>query len=157
MGVEIERKFLVTQAVQALLTEGTEYQQGYLAENDRLTVRARLAGDAGRLTIKSAGRGGAVPVRAEFEYEVPAEDVRSMLDTLVAGPVIRKTRYRLQHGAHLWEVDVFAGDNAGLIVAEIELSAVDEDFERPSWLAEEVTEDPRYLNVNLAKRPYSQW
>ena len=157
MAQEIERKYLVTDAVLPLLQAGTAYVQGYLARSDRLAVRARIAGERAWLTIKSPGSGGAVPVRLEFEYAIPAADARSMLADLVEGPVIRKTRYCIRHAGSLWEVDVFDGDNRGLIVAEIELDSPDQEFERPPWLAQEVTADPRYLNANLALHPYRQW
>lgn len=157
MAHEIERKYLVTEAVLPLLRDGTQYLQGYLARTGRLAVRARIAGDRAWLTIKSAGSGGAVPVRMEFEYPIPVADARTMLAELVEGPLIEKTRYCITHAGSLWEVDVFAGDNRGLIVAEIELDSPGQAFERPPWLAQEVTADPRYLNANLALHPYCQW
>ena len=157
MAYEIERKYLVTEAVLPLLQGGTAYLQGYLARTGRLAVRARIAGERAWLTIKSAGSGGAVPVRMEFEYPIPVADARDMLAELVEGAVIEKTRYRITHAGSLWEVDVFAGDNRGLIVAEIELERPDQAFEPPPWLAQEVTADPRYLNANLAQHPYREW
>jgi adenylate cyclase len=95
--------------------------------------------------------------RAEYEYEIPHSDAEEMLDTLCARPLIEKVRYVLEHGQHTWEIDVFEGDNAGLIVAEIELGAEDEAFERPSWLGDEVTDDPRYFNSNLVSHPFKDW
>lgn len=156
MAQEIERKFLVTDEVLPLLGNGTEYRQGYLAQNDLLAVRVRVAGEKAWLTVKGAGSGGKVPVRPEFEYVIPEEDARNML-ALVSDPIIHKTRYLLQYGGNTWEVDVFAAANAGLLVAEIELNSADQEFDLPPWVGQEVTDDVRYLNVNLVKNPFSQW
>jgi adenylate cyclase len=128
--------------------------QGYLAATGRLTLRARLQGDQGVLTVKGASRGIS---RSEFEYAIPAADAKAMLAELAEGALIEKTRYLVRVGAHLWEIDVFAGDNAGLVLAEIELSAEDEAFERPAWLGAEVSDDPRYYNANLTRHPYKDW
>ncbi len=128
-------------------------RQGYLASSERAVVRVRVDGARGVLTIK--GRTDGIS-RAEFEYEIPADDARQMLSTL-AGAVVEKTRYRIPHGEHVWEVDVFSGANAGLVVAEIELSSPDEPFDRPSWLGAEVSHDPRYRNSLLAVEPFTRW
>jgi adenylate cyclase len=117
------------------------------------SVRVRVAGTRGLLTVKGKTRGLA---RDEFEYEIPVEDARAMLATL-AGPAVTKLRYEVPVGPHTWEVDVFQGDNEGLVVAEIELTSEDEAFERPSWVGEEVTRDARYLNTNLAAQPFRSW
>ena len=154
MAQEIERKFLVQDSVKPLLRDGVEFSQGYLADNEKLSVRVRLAGDRAWLTTKGRGSGF---TRPEFEYDIPVADARYMLEQLVSGILIRKVRYRLPHAGMIWEVDVFAADNAGLIVAEIELESEDQSFEMPPWLGEEVTADTRYLNVNLALCPFSQW
>ena len=159
MAVEIERKFLVdTQCWQAfrdaqqLVGEG--FRQGYLAEGDS-TVRVRIKGSSGWLTIKGKTQGLS---RLEFEYEIPLTDAEHMLDELSAKPLIEKQRfcYRDDDG-NLWEVDEFEGDNAGLIVAEIELPSESAPFKTPAWLGEEVSHDTRYFNVNLAKLPYTRW
>lgn len=154
MGIEIERKYLVTHHRWREGLVGTPYVQGYVAEQDYTTLRVRLAGTVGVLTIKGPSTGA---TRAEFEYTIPADDVRAMLGTLCQGGHIDKTRYKVPVGKHVWDVDVFHGDNDGLIVAEIELDDVDEPFARPDWLGEEVTHDVRYFNSALAKRPYRSW
>jgi adenylate cyclase len=154
MGTEIERKYLVNEQVTPLLRDGVEFRQGYLADTREMAVRVRVAGDRAWLTVKGAGRG---IVRPEFEYLIPVGDACSMLDDLVSGPIIRKTRYRLPHGDHVWEVDVFAGDNEGLIVAEVELASEHESVDLPAWVGSEVSDDYRYLNVNLVKKPFNQW
>lgn len=155
MATEIERKFLVAGDgwKSATLTE-TRIMQGYLASSPRATVRARVKGSEGVLTIKGATRGIS---RAEYEYAIPAEDARAMLDDLAEGGIIDKVRYRVRAGRHIWEVDVFAGDNDGLVLAEIELESENEAFERPDWLGEEVSADPRYYNASLAQNPYQHW
>ena len=154
MATEIERKFLVDDGVNALLHDGIEYRQGYLSDTTKMAVRVRVAGDRAWLTVKGSGKG---LVRPEFEYLIPLADATQMLDELVEGPKIIKTRYRLNHEDHVWEVDVFAGDNSGLIVAEVELASEDEALSLPDWVTTEVSYDPRYLNVNLAKHPYHRW
>ncbi len=155
MGREIERKFLVrTDAWRDAVTEHASLRQGYLvAERDR-SVRVRLAGARAWITIKGETRGA---VRAEFEYPVPPEDAERMLDTLCLSPQIEKTRYLVPIDPHTWEIDVFEGDNAGLVVAEIELSREGEGFARPAWLGDEVTDDPRYLNARLIHAPFTTW
>jgi adenylate cyclase len=154
MGDEIERKFLVRgDAWRAGAGEGTRYEQGYLSTDPDRSVRVRLAGERAHLTIKSAPVGA---TRKELEYEIPAADARYLLDHL-AGHKIEKTRYRIGHQGHTWEVDVFEGANAGLVIAEIELGSEGEAFARPSWVSEEVTGDPRYFNVSLAVSPFTSW
>ncbi len=155
MGVEIERKFLVKDdSWRAQAGAGVRYVQGYLAGNERASVRVRLEGDAARLNIKSATLG---VCRREYEYAIPREDAEEMLAHLCRRPLIEKLRYHLRHGDHEWEIDEFLGDNAGLVVAEIELASEDEPFRRPPWLGEEVSHDPRYYNVNLVDHPYKDW
>lgn len=161
MAIEIERKFLVVgDAWREAAHEVLPMAQGYL--NDaasldsgtmRSSIRVRTSGDRAWLNIKSAGIGSS---RQEFEYPVPVEDARALLGLCVGGTV-DKQRHLVRHGAHLWEVDEFLGDNAGLVVAEIELGAVDEAFERPDWLGDEVTNDTRYYNLALATTPYTHW
>lgn len=155
MPIEIERKFLVSdEGWRNQAGPGVRLMQGYLVSRPELSVRARLEGEQGRLTIKGAARGIS---RSEFEYAIPAADARAMLSELAETGLIDKTRYRVREGAHTWEVDVFAGDNAGLVLAELELQSPDEAFERPCWLGAEVSDDPRYLNANLARRPFKDW
>jgi len=157
MGIEIERKFLVIG--QDWRQGPADYLcQGYLSRDKQRTVRVRISGAAGAeqawLTIKGLSQGAS---RAEFEYPVPLADARQLL-TLCEGPLIEKHRYRLPQGDGLvWEVDEFLGENAGLVVAEIELQSVDQPFGRPAWLGEDVTEDPRYFNSSLASHPFKSW
>jgi adenylate cyclase len=154
MGEEIERKFLVSGEAWRETAEGTRYRQGFLSTEPERTVRVRVAGPRGSITVKGKNLGAR---RAEFEYEIPLADAERMLDTLCKRPLIEKVRYVLAVGAHTWEIDVFEGDNAGLVVAEIELRREDEAFERPEWVGDEVTDDPRYFNSNLVANPYRAW
>ncbi len=155
MGVEIERKFLVrADAWRQAADEGVRYRQGYLNRDGRSSVRVRVGGGRARLNIKSGELGMS---RLEFEYPVPLADAEEMLARLCHRPLIEKTRYRVRHGAHVWEVDVFEGENAGLVVAEVELEAPEEALELPAWVGEEVTGDPRYYNVCLVEHPYREW
>lgn len=160
MATEIERKFLLADdGWRAQADDGVVMRQGYLstslpAQEVKSSIRVRIAGEHANLNIKSATLG---ITRQEFEYAIPLADANELLDTLADGPLIEKTRYHVQYGAHTWEVDVFAGDNQGLVVAEIELAAADENFERPPWLGEEVSADPRYYNVCLVKHPFKLW
>jgi len=152
MALEIERKFLVRTDAWRSGT-GVRYTQGYLNRDKLRTVRVRVAGDAGFLTVKGRSQGA---TRLEFEYPVPLADAQAML-ALCEGPLIDKTRHTLVHAGQVWEVDEFHGDNAGLVVAEIELASEDQPFERPDWLGEEVTLDARYFNSALSERPYRSW
>lgn len=154
MPTEIERKFLVKGDEWRQLGTGTLYRQGYIPTENGTTVRVRLVGESGYLTIKGLSVGIA---RAEFEYAIPVADAQQMLDTLCEPPLIEKTRYRLDIEGILWEVDEFAGDNQGLIVAEVELTEETQHLVLPSWIEREVSDDPRYYNVNLAQNPYSNW
>jgi len=154
MGEEIERKFLVTGDAWRETAKSTRYRQGFLSTEPERTVRVRLAGSRGTITVKGKNVGAR---RAEFEYEIPAADAERMLDTLCKRPLIEKVRYTLAVGSHTWEIDVFEGENAGLVVAEIELGSEDEAFDEPEWVGEEVTDDPRYFNSNLVANPYRHW
>ncbi len=155
MPQEIERKFLVTNGRWKYSTDASiPMGQGYLRADEDCTVRVRLAGKQGFLTIKGATKGIS---REEFEYEIPAAEARRMLSTLCTGHPIEKTRYIVPFGGHRWEIDVFEGENVGLVVAEIELQSEDEIFKRPDWLGAEVSSDPRYFNACLSKSPYGQW
>lgn len=155
MATEIEHKFLVRnenwrEQVQA----SQDFEQGYLCGEGPASVRVRIEGEQANINIKAATVG---TVRAEYEYAIPLDEAREMLATLCVAPPVIKTRYWVRHGAHTWEVDVFGGANAPLVVAEIELGTVDEAFERPDWLGEEVSDDARYYNHALAFEPYSTW
>jgi adenylate cyclase len=152
VGIEIERKFLVV-GTDWRQGQGTRFQQGYLNRDKERTVRVRLAGDRAFLTIKGRATG---VVRAEFEYAIPVNDAEQLLK-LCDGPLIEKFRYLVVHEGSTWEVDEFLGDNAGLVVAEIELQSEDQAFARPPWLGREVTGDPRYFNSSLAVNPYRAW
>jgi adenylate cyclase len=154
MGHEIERKFLVRGDAYRALGTAERYRQGYVRTAGPATVRVRVAGERGFLTIKGPTQGF---TRSEFEYAIPRADAEALLDSLCERPQIEKLRWRIPAGAHTWEVDEFLGDNAGLTVAEIELRAEGEPFARPEWLGEEVTADPRYRNSELARRPYRTW
>ena len=155
MATEIERKFLVKNDSWGSRVESqARIMQGYLANNANAAVRVRLKGGQAFLTIKGATQGIS---RSEFEYPIPADDAEAMLHELAVFPPIDKVRYKVRVGNHVWELDVFAGENAGLIMAEVELAAEDESFEMPGWAGEEVTSDPRYYNVNLARNPYKHW
>ncbi|MEZ5186228.1 MAG: CYTH domain-containing protein [Candidatus Nanopelagicales bacterium] len=155
MGVEIERKFLVVgDAWRSEVTQATHIVQGYLASTPSLTLRVRIRGDQAYLTIKGSSHG---ICRSEYEYEVPLADAEAMLAELAQGPVIDKVRHIVPIAGHSWEVDVFAGDNAGLVMAEVELASDAEDVHLPAWAGEEVSDDSRYYNVNLAANPFSRW
>lgn len=152
MGIEIERKFLVT-GNEWRQGQGVKFSQGYLNRDKSRTVRVRLAGHQAFLTIKGISQGIS---RAEFEYEIPLNEAEQLLK-LADGPVIEKVRYVLIHQGDTWEIDEFYGENTGLIVAEIELADEAQSFAIPDWLGKEVTDDPRYFNSNLASYPYSLW
>jgi len=154
MGLEIERKFLVTGTAWKALAAGVPTRQGYLASTVDRTVRVRIAGERGFLTVKGRSQGLS---RAEFEYAIPAEDAAAMLDGLCEKPLIEKTRYRIPFGGYTWEVDEFHGANAGLVVAELELESADAEPALPPWVGREVSRDERYFNVNLVKRPFTTW
>lgn len=155
MATEIERKFLVrNDAWRNHADEGVFYRQGYLSSTPDCSIRVRSGGGKGYLNLKSATLG---VTRKEYEYEVPEQEANEMLDLFCDGPLIEKTRYNVEHAGHVWEVDVFAGDNDGLIVAEIELDDADEAFELPDWAGEEVSHDPRYYNVCLVTHPFKDW
>lgn len=161
MAIEIERKFLTrSDAWREHAHAVIEMAQGYLNDaaaldqgRQRCSIRVRLEGDQARLNIKSAEVGLR---RQEFDYPIPLEDARALMQ-LSVGAVLHKRRHLLRHGDHLWEIDEFLGENLGLVVAEVELSAEDEKIALPPWLGQEVTELPRYYNLNLGSHPYSRW
>ena len=152
MTTEIERKFLVTGA-DWQNADPVYYCQGYLSRDKLRTVRVRIAGDRGFLTVKGLTRGAC---RAEFEYAIPLADARSLL-LLCDGPTVEKYRRVIPHAGLDWEVDEFLGENAGLVIAEVELESEDQEIIRPDWVGAEVTNDPRYYNANLAGTPYRLW
>ena len=153
MGVEIERKFLLKNDDWRTV-EGTFYRQGYLNSNSERTVRVRTIGEKAFLTIKSKSVGAS---RSEYEYDIPLADANSMLDELCEKPIIEKKRHKVEYKGFVWEIDEFYGDNEGLILAEVELTSEDQEFELPSWIGLEVTEDTRYFNANLVSHPYKDW
>jgi adenylate cyclase len=153
MGLEIERKFLVAGNAWRGRGRASRLRQGYLCASRERSVRVRLDGRAGTLTIKGPARGAA---RAEFEYEVPACDAAALL-ALCEKPLIDKTRTRARFGGLLWEIDEFHGANRGLVVAEVELSRAGQRVRLPPWVGAEVTDDPRYLNASLFRKPYRSW
>ena len=154
MGVEIERKFLLTGDGWRLLAEPVLLRQGYLCSDPVRTVRVRIEGDAGVLTIKSKSTGA---TRGEWEYPIPLAEAEELLDRLCERPLVEKYRRRIPHAGFTWEVDEFLGENAGLVVAEIELPSEDAQFDKPDWIGQEVTGDKRYYNSSLIRFPYSQW
>ena len=153
MAKEIERKFLVDAAKLPDLPRGTHIVQGYIP-SDAATVRVRIRDGRAFLTLKGKTEG---LTRSEFEYAVPLEDAEAMMEGLCARPYIEKRRYEILHEGHLWELDVFEGENRGLIVAEIELSFEEEIFAKPDWVTKEVTFDTRYRNAYLVKHPFNRW
>lgn len=154
MGKEIERKYLIDLAAWKPQGAGVHYKQGYLNSQKERVVRVRIEGDQAKLTIKGPSRG---VTRSEFEYAIPLDDAAILLDSLCEQPLIDKHRHKEVHGGRTWEIDVFHGDNDGLVVAEIELASEDEKIELPVWIVREVSSDPRYYNSNLLKAPYRTW
>ena len=152
---EIERKFLVAGDFKSLVAKSTRITQGYLSSIPERTVRVRIKGDKGYITIKGIGSDSGTS-RYEWEKEIPLSEVEELLKICEPG-VIDKTRYLVPAGKHTFEVDEFYGDNEGLIVAEIELSSENETFEKPAFLGQEVTGDVKYYNSMLMKNPYKKW
>lgn len=155
MGKEIERKFLVMGEFRNLAHKKTRITQGYLCSVPERTVRVRTKGDHGYITIKGIGNESGAS-RYEWEKEISVEEVHDLLKICEPG-VIDKTRYQVKAGPHTFEVDEFYGENQGLIVAEVELSSEDENFEKPGWLGEEVTGITKYYNSMLMKHPFTKW
>lgn len=154
--IEIERKFLVvSEAFKSLAHSKHLIAQGYLNSNPERTVRVRILGESGFLTIKGKGNETGM-TRFEWETEISLLEAKPLLALCEQG-VIHKTRYEVNVGKHTYEVDVFSEDNEGLVIAEIELNAENEDFEKPDWLGLEVTNDPRYYNAYLSQNPYKGW
>lgn len=151
MNLEIERKFLISG--EPPLENGVPMVQGYLCHDPERTIRVRKEGPRAVITIKSATVGIS---RAEYEYEIPMDDAEELLK-LASSSVVRKTRYYHKVANHTWEIDVFEGENEGLIVAEIELNSEQQEFQKPEWVGDEVSHDRKYTNSALARVPYGQW
>ena len=154
MAKEIERKFLVANDSWRSQATGKPYSQGYISTTEPgQTVRVRIVEAQGYLTLKGPTKG---ITRTEFEYPIPVEEAQEILKTM-CGAVIKKIRYRLPIGSLVWEIDEFRGENAGLIVAEVELASETQKIDRPDWLGKEVSDDSRYYNASLSSQPYSTW
>lgn len=153
MAIEIERKYLVVTNAWRHNAIGTSYCQGYLSGNSETTVRVRTEGSNAFLTIKGRKQGISRP---EFEYPIPFKEAQE-LQSLCRKPLVKKTRYHLLHDGMTWEVDEFHGENAGLIIAEIELDDPEATFALPPWVGQEISHDPRYFNSNLSVYPFSKW
>ncbi len=154
MNIEIERKFLVKgDGWKVAAGDGVLCKQGYLDSGKGVTVRVRIMGEQAFLTIKGATTG---ITRAEFEYEIPVSDATELLG-LCGDAIVEKRRHFITHAGNLWELDVFSGANAGLIMAEIELEIEEQSFDLPDWIGHEVSADPRYRNGHLARHPFSKW
>ena len=152
MGLEIERKYLVTDDGWRGRSQGVRYRQGYLVTSPQAMVRVRVGGGTAFVTVK--GKPATTQpalARLEFEYPIPEDDADEIIDTLCGGRVVEKTRYRIPHRGVVWEVDEFHGKHEGLVLAEIELEHEDQTFAKPAWLGEEVTQDYRYANSWLAQ------
>lgn len=154
MAKEIERKFLINKNLWQAPEKGLKIRQGYLSSAKERVVRVRTKGTKSFITVKGVTKGIS---RSEFEYEIPNEDAKLMLDNLCEKPLVEKTRYLIDYKGHTWEIDEFFGANDGLIVAECELQDADERMEKPDWCGVEVSGDPRYFNSNLIAHPYSEW
>jgi len=155
MGIEIERKFLVNKEIWESIPKekGEFYKQGYISTEPSRTIRIRLTEKEAFLTIKGSSSGIS---RAEYEYAIPQEDAQQLLENFCSN-IISKIRYKIMYHNHLWEVDEFLEDNAGLLLAEIELISENEHFDFPEWLGEEVTQDKRFYNSYLSQNPFKNW
>ena len=154
MGVEIERKFLLAGDDWRALGEPVLLRQGYLSSDPGRVVRVRIDGDHAYLTIKGRSVGA---TRGEWEYSIPLDEANELLEGLCEQPIVEKTRRKIDFAGNTWEVDEFFGANQGLVVAEIELASEDQQFDKPDWIGEEVTHDPRYYNSSLVRKPFSSW
>ncbi len=155
MPLEIEHKFLLkNDAWRDAIDHSVYYKQGYLSSTEQNSIRVRISDSNAWLNIKSATIGNH---RLEYEYEIPLSEADEILDQLCHKPLIEKTRHFVKYADHLWEIDEFSGDNEGLIVAEVELGKLNEQFAIPNWVGQEVTEDIRYYNNQLTKNPYKNW
>ena len=155
MALEIERKFLLkNQQWRDVAGVGCLIRQGYLSDQPERTVRVRVSGDQAWLTIKGKTQG---IERLEMEYDIPVSEAMQLLDQLCLKPLIEKYRYRIAQADLIWEIDEFLGENAGLLVAELELKSADQQFDRPDWLGTEVSHEPRYFNSALIRQPFLSW
>ena len=158
MATETERKFLLlNDSWRDESDGGSRIMQGYLTNRTDCTVRVRVRGEDAWLTVKGGTQGADGVSRLEYEYPIPTADAEEMLAQLAERPFIEKVRHEIRYGEHVFEIDEFGGDNAGLVVAEVELASADEAYAKPSWLGAEVSDDPRYLNAALVKQPYNTW
>lgn len=153
MAFEIERKFLVDTNKWTPVDQGTKIIQAYLGLDPSPTVRIRIAGDKAFITIK--GRSINIS-RPEFEYEIPVEDALEMMKLAITEP-LEKTRYKIWYEGFIWEVDIFSGKNKGLVMAEIELESEHQEFPRPDWILQEVSDDERFYNSSLSRHPFQKW
>jgi len=155
MPVEIERKYLIrNDSWRKTADRGTAYIQSFPMIEQNRAIRIRIAGNRGFLTLKYSL---SITTRKEYEYEIPLNEARELIQEFSDHPPIEKIRYHVHFKGHLWEIDVFGGENEGLEIAEVELSREDEYFEKPDWIGNDVTEDDRYLNVNLYLKPFKTW
>jgi adenylate cyclase len=154
MKQEIERKFLLSNTSwKGLADDGSKITQGFLSSNPERVIRIRIINNAGILTVKGKLKG---ITRKEFEYDIPLDEAKQLLE-LCEKPIIQKTRFKIYLDDLLWEIDVFEGVNAGLVIAEVELKSETVNFEIPDWIGKEVSDDMRYYNVNLMMNPFSEW
>lgn len=155
MAIEIERKFLLKdESWRPAADAGTKMRQGYLSNSDKSSIRVRISDDTAHLNIKSAEPGC---VRREYEYPIPVADAEELLADLCQDALIEKVRYRVNFSDFIWEIDVFSGANQGLIVAEIELDELEQEFPQPPWIGREVSDEIRYYNSHLISYPFCQW
>lgn len=154
MGVEIERKFLLHPDAWPRDAEAQHVRQGYLSLDPARSVRVRVAGGKGKLTIKGESLGA---MRSEFEYTIPEQDAMQMLNQQVLRPAVEKVRHRIPHAGLIWEIDEFLAENQGLVLAEVELESEEQEIELPDWVEREVTGDPRYFNSYLCRHPFNIW
>ncbi len=155
MPIEIERKFLLCDESWRFKADaGTLMRQGYLSNNSKSSIRVRISGELANLNIKSSTPG---IMRREYEYQIPVAEAEELLADLCHESIIEKIRYHVEFAGFTWEIDVFSGANSGLVVAEIELSEIDQDFPRPAWLGREVSDEIRYYNSHLAGYSYLKW
>lgn len=154
MARETERKFLLANEGWRGLAPGLPMRQGYLSLDPERVVRVRIAGPRAFLTVK--GRPSGISC-LEFEYSIPVPDAEAMLAALALGPLVEKVRHAIPFGGLVWEVDEFFGENRGLVLAEVELEHEGQSFDKPGWIGEEVTGDPRYYNASLITRPFARW
>lgn len=153
MALEIERKYLID-ITKLDLKNGCDIKQGYIQTVDNTVVRVRIKGDKAYLTIKGENVGA---TRLEFEYPIVVDEAEEMLEKLCSKQIIDKTRYEIPIGSDIWEIDIFYGDNEGLVIAELELEKEDYKINLPSWIKEEVTSNIKYYNNQLIKNPYKNW